>query len=843
MTAFDGIKKNGKLFWITFFVHPNLSLRLESLTFASMIYPRNFETKIGFDQIRLKLKHYCLSSMGEDYVDKIRFNKQFKVVSNWLIQVADFKNILQFSENFPAQDYFDLRPELSRLRIKGTIIEMDALFDLKASLTIISLILDFFNKLEQDEFVSLKILSTDLVLDKVILQKIDNIVDERGKIRDGASKELKDIRSKLRRKQGQIDRKISQSLNHAKSEGWTAADVEPTLRNNRLVIPVLAAHKRRLKGFIHDESSTGQTVYIEPAEIFDANNEIRDLENSEKREIIKILLAFTDYLRIHLEDLSFAYKYLGLIDFIRAKAKLAIEIQAQMPVFLDQQIVKWENARHPLLFIAHSEQNKKIIPLNIQLDKSQRILIISGPNAGGKSVCLKTVGLTQYMVQCGLLPALDESSEVGIFDNLFIDIGDEQSLENDLSTYSSHLLNIKHFMLNSNERTLFLIDEFGTGTEPQLGGAIAEAALEKLNENKAFGVITTHYSNLKLLADTHDGIVNGAMLFDTNQMQPLYQLRIGRPGSSFAFEIARNIGFPKVVLKNAADKTGNTQLDFDHQLQQLEVDKLAVTKKQQEMKVADVFLAEIISKYENLLEEVQNSKKEILSKARDEALNVLEGSNKLIERTIKEIKETQAEKIKTKEVRQKIKQKSEELKSKTYQIKAKKASIEKTESKDDQPIDVILKIGDSVKIKEQDTIGEVIEINQDEAVISFNSIKFRTPIDRLQKVSKKMAKQQAKSVRSSYSNIVNDLNDKMANFNLSIDVRGKRADEALSLVTKYIDEAILLSAKEVYVLHGKGDGILRSVIRGYLASVREVSVFRDQNVERGGNGITIVELK
>lgn len=809
-----------------------------------MIYPGDFEEKVGFDQIRIKLKQFCLSRMGEDYVDKIRFSSNHELILKLLIQVHEFSSILRFSENFPSHDYFDLRPEFSRIRINGTIIELAALFDLKASLVTITDILFFFKKSEPEQFQTLKELGANLYLDRGILQRIDAIVDERGKIKDGASKKLKEIRTELRKKQGQIDRKIIQSLNHAKSEGWTAADVEPTLRNNRLVIPVQATHKRKLKGFIHDESATGQTVYIEPAEIFDANNEIRDLENAEKREILKILLEFTDFLRLHLEDLRLAYQYLGLIDFIRAKAKLAIEIEAQMPVFINTQIINWVKARHPILFISHKAQKKKVVPLDIQLDKNQRILIISGPNAGGKSVCLKTVGLNQYMLQCGLLPSLDESSETGIFDNLFINIGDEQSLENDLSTYSSHLLNIKHFILNSDEKTLFLIDEFGTGTEPQLGGAIAEAALEKLNENKSFGVITTHYSNLKLLADSQEGIVNGAMLFDTTQMQPLYQLRIGRPGSSFAFEIAKNIGFPKVVLQNAANKTGKTQLDFDQQLQQLEVDKLSLQRKEEEVNVADGFLAEMVSKYENLLEEIQNSKKEIISKARTEALQLIENSNQLIERTIKEIKESHADKEKTKELREKIKQKSEELKKnslKSVNKKNKKVIIR--EQEEDEPLDKIIKLGDSVKIKDQDTIGEVTEIKDDEAVISFNSIKFRTPLDRLQKVSKKQARQETRTTKSSYSGVINELNDKMANFNLSIDVRGKRADEALSEVSRYIDEAILLSVKEVYVLHGKGDGILRKIIREYLNTVEQVKKCRDQNLERGGNGITVVELR
>ncbi len=809
---------------------------------CSMIYPHDFERKIGFDLIKLRLKQYCLSTLGEGYVDKIRYNKKFDLIQKLLLQVDEFKNIIQFSENFPSHDYIDVRPELSRLRVIGTVIELSSLFDLKASLTAITEVQSFFKKSEPDQFPVLKELGSNLIIEKGILKKIVLIVDERGKIRDGASKELKEVRSSLRRKQGQIDRKIIQSLNLAKSEGWTNSDVEPTLRNNRLVIPVQATHKRKLKGFIHDESATGQTVYIEPADIFDANNEIRDLENAEKREILKILIAFTEFLRPHLDDLRAAYQYLGLIDFIRAKAKFALEIEAHLPVLMNKQWVNWVNARHPLLFISHKEQNKEVVPLNLKLDVKERILIISGPNAGGKSVCLKTVGLNQYMLQSGLLPGLDESSEAGIFDNFFIDIGDEQSLENDLSTYSSHLLNIKHFILNSNKSTLFLIDEFGTGTEPQLGGAIAEAALEKLNQNKSFGVITTHYSNLKLLADTEEGIVNGAMLFDTHEMKPLYQLKIGRPGSSFAFEIARNIGFPKAVLSNAAQKTGKTQLDFDQQLQQLEVDKIALQKKQQEINVADDFLAETVQKYEDLLKEVQNSKKEILSSARAEALKLIDGSNKLIERTIKEIKESQADKEKTKEARKQIQQKSEKLKNDREPGISKKKTYVKQKPTIEFS-DEAIKLGDSVQIKEQETIGEVIEINNDEAVISFNSIKFKTPINRLNKVSKKTGRQKARSSRSSYSNIMNDINDKMTNFNLSIDVRGKRAEEALHEVEKYIDEAILLSIKEVYILHGKGNGILRQVIRDHLNTIGQVSQFKDQSSERGGNGITVVNLK
>ncbi|MCP4550609.1 MAG: endonuclease MutS2 [Bacteroidetes bacterium] len=811
-----------------------------------MIYPKDFEQKTGFDSIREKLKNNCLCSLGESYVDKIRFNKDFDLIDKLLTQVHEFTEILQFSDNFPSQDYYDLTDELSRIRIEGTILELEALFDLRSSLITIVDILDFFKKSEAEKYFELKVLVESVVLDKSILEKISVIVDAKGKIKDGASKKLKEIRSDLIKKQSQIDRKINQSLKQVKSEGWAASDVEPTLRNNRLVIPVLAAHKRKLKGFIHDESSTGQTVYIEPTEVFDTNNEIRELENAEKREITRILIEFTNFLRPQLEDIKSAYRFMGLIDFIRAKAKFAIEIRAQKPVLLDKQIINWVDTRHPLLFISHKAQKREVIPLNLQLNNAQRILIISGPNAGGKSVCLKTVGLTQSMIQCGLLPALDESSEAGIFESIFIDIGDEQSLENDLSTYSSHLLNIKFFTLNCNAKTLFLIDEFGTGTEPQLGGAIAEAALERLNENEAFGVITTHYSNLKLLADTQAGIVNGAMLFDTVNMQPLYQLKIGNPGSSFAFEIARNIGFPKIVLKRAENKTGKNQLNFDQQLQQLEVEKLALNKKQEEFNVADSFLTELVTKYEGLVKEVEDTKQNILTTAKNEALELLNSSNKLIENTIKEIKEAQADKEKTKAARKRIRQTSDAIKKKEVKTNISIAKAKPAEDKVEKSfaIDSLIAEGDFVQIKDQDTIGEVVDIHGDEAVISFNSIKFRTPIEKLRKVSEKQAKQEAKlTKRSGYSAIINELNDKMTKFSLSIDLRGKRADEALSDIRRYVDEAILLSIKEVNILHGKGDGILRKISREYLDTIDQVENYQDQKPDRGGDGITVVTFK
>lgn len=655
-----------------------------------------------------------------------------------------------------------------------------------------------------------------------------------------------DIRQKLKKKHALIDRKISQNLKIAKQEGWTNSDVEATLRNGRLVIPIAATHKRKLKGFIHDESATGQTVYIEPEDIFEVNNEIRELENAERREIIRILTALTDYIRPQIDSLKADYRFLGLIDFIRAKAKFAIEIEAQKPVLVESPKLEWFEAMHPLLFLSHKQQNKEVVPLNISLDDKKRILIISGPNAGGKSVCLKSVGLIQYMTQCGLLPSLNEKSEVGLFDNLFIDIGDEQSIENDLSTYSSHLMNIKYFALNSNQNTLILIDEFGTGTEPQLGGAIAEAALEKLNQNQVFGVITTHYANLKLLADKHDTIINGAMLFDTKNMKPLYVLKAGQPGSSFAFEIAKNIGFPKEILKNAASKTGRTQLDFDKQLQQLEIEKIELNKKKTELNVADDFLGELTDKYEALVEKLNKSKAEIIDKAKKEAQELLDSSNKAIEKTIKEIKEAKADQDKTKKIRKELELKKETIKKDIGKSKDKLSGKEKkSTNKEIVRIEgAKLCVGDFVKVVNQDTIGEIAEISAKDALISFNSITFRTRISQLEKISRKQAKKELKpKQRSNFNIIANEINEKMANFSLSIDLRGKRVEEALSEIRDYIDEVILLNIKEVNILHGKGDGVLRQVVRDYLDTIAEVKKYHDQHIQFGGSGITIVNFK
>lgn len=812
-----------------------------------MIYPRNFEQKIEFTTIREMVKDKCISPMGKEYADKIKFSSEFEIIRNLLNQTEEFRQILIENPSFPEQDYFDMREALNRVKIEGSYIEQSQLFDLKSSLITINDVVNFIRSFEPELIPNILNIIEEIYIDPIILERLKSIINDKGEITDNASPALKEIRKKLTGKQNSITRKINQSLKAAKKSGWVNDDVEIAIRNGRQVIPIPASHKRQIKGLIHDESSTGQTVYIEPGDVLEITNEIRELRGAEVREIIKILKDFTSIIRPDLQQLIKAYRSLGLIDFIHAKAKFALQVNGIKPALKDSTVIKWEIAVHPLLFISHQKHNKSIIPLNINLDNNNRILVISGPNAGGKSVCLKTVGLLQYMLQCGMLIPVEEVSEAGIFTSIFIDIGDEQSLENDLSTYSSHLLNMKNLVLNSNEKSLFLIDEFGTGTEPQLGGAIAEAVLEQLNQNKSMGVVTTHYSNLKLLARQGNGIINGAMLFDTNKMEPLYELKIGKPGSSFAFEIAKKIGFPKAILKNAEKKTGKKQLDFDQQLHQLEIEKKELEQKKDEFKTADDFLSETIDKYEKLKNDLDNKKTKIISEAQQEAFNLIQSSNKLIENTIKGIKESKADKQTTKKLRATLVAEKDKViagKESNNKLKIKQKKQDLIEESKPEIKSTPIQKGDMVHIIEQDVVSEVLEMKGDEIVVGFNSITLKTTIDKVEKISHKQQKKKlAHARKTAYSGILNEMNDKMANFNLQLDVRGKRGEEAIEQVRQYIDDGILLNLTELKILHGKGHGILRSMIHDYLGTVSEIKQYKDEHVERGGSGITIVILK
>jgi len=810
-----------------------------------VIFPNNFEDKVGFHQVRLMLMELCISDMGRSHVDRMLFLTQFETIKLRLGQTEEFRQILMFGNPFPAQNYFNLIPELMRIRMPGTILLQENLFDLKTSLQSIFDVITYLRLLDVEKFPLMRVLVREVEDEKIIIREIERIMDDRGRIKDSASEKLSIIRKSLIKLSGEVDRAIHKILIQARQSGYVNPNDDVTIRNGRLVIPVPATHKRKIKGFIQDESSSGQTVFIEPAESLEANNEIRELENAEKREINKILAAFTDFLRPSAGTIIEAYEFLGLVDFIRSKAKLAMKLEAGLPILNDYPVVEWWDARHPLLFLAHQKQKKEVIPLEIKLKDDDRILIISGPNAGGKSVCLKTVGILQYMLQCGLLVPMRETSEAGIFKDIFIDIGDEQSIENDLSTYTSHLRNMKYFSQKAGNKTLFLIDEFGTGTEPRMGGAIAEAVLEHLNQKSSFGVITTHYTNLKMLADKTPGLINGAMLFDTRKMQPLFQLQIGNPGSSFAFEMAKKTGFPWYILRNAEKKVGKTQVKFDKQLQQLEVEKRELSEKQKELSVLEKKLSELTSKYEALKSELETNKGKIIKNAKQEAQQIIDDSNKLIENTIREIKEVQADKEKTKVLREKLKEKkSDQLK----EVQAKKDSLsqqkppkpKKEKPKHDSKT---ILIGNRVRIPPQVTVGEVVELSGKEALVSFGSVIMKIPVIKLVNVGEEEYHEKVLFRKRSYNHIVNDLNDKMTNFKLSLDLRGQRAEEASSEMQRYIDEAILLSIKEVKILHGKGNGILREVIRDQLRLNPEVKRFGDEKVEMGGTGITVVLLK
>ena len=831
-----------------------------------MIYPQNFEQKIGFDQIRQLLKDKCLSTLGEERVNEMNFSDHFEEVDELLNQVAEFVRIIQEEDNFPDQFFFDVRPSLKRIRIEGMYMDEQELFDLRRSLETIRDIVRFLQRNDEEEsdcpYPSLKKLAGDITVFPQLITKIDGILNKYGKIKDNASTELSRIRRELANTMGSISRSLNSILRNAQSEGYVDKDVAPTMRDGRLVIPVAPGLKRKIKGIVHDESASGKTVFIEPAEVVEANNRIRELEGDERREIIRILTEFSNTLRPSIPEILQSYEFLAEIDFIRAKSHFAIQTNSIKPSLENEQLLDWTMAVHPLLQLSLAKHGKKVVPLDIELNLKQRILIISGPNAGGKSVCLKTVGLLQYMLQCGMLVPMHERSHVGLFGSIFIDIGDEQSIEDDLSTYSSHLTNMKIMMKNCNERSLILIDEFGGGTEPQIGGAIAEAVLKRFNIKGTFGVITTHYQNLKHFAEDHEGVVNGAMLYDRHLMQALFQLQIGNPGSSFAVEIARKIGLPEDVIADASEIVGSEYINADKYLQDIVRDKRYWEGKRQTIRQREKHMEETIARYQAEMEELQKSRKEIIRQAKEEAERLLQESNARIENTIRTIKEAQAEKEKTRLVRQeladfresidnltskeqedKIARKMEKLKEKQNRKKEKKQNGTKEQPTVQQtPKATPITEGCPVRIKGQSSVGEVLEINGKNAVVAFGSIKTTVKTERLERSNANPQKQE--SAKSSFvSNQTQDsMYEKKLNFKQDIDVRGMRGDEALQAVTYFVDDAILVGMSRVRILHGTGTGILRTLIRQYLQTIPGVRHFADEHIQLGGAGITVVDL-
>lgn len=821
-----------------------------------MIYPSNFEQKTGFDKVRLLVSDKCLSPLGKERVAAMSFSTDYAFISNELDLVDEFVKIQQGETDFPANYFFDVRYSLKRIRPEGTWMDEKELFDLKRSLQTIHDMIRFFQPGEDEEikYPALTALAGDILVFPQLVGRIDTILDKFGKVKDSASPELQTIRREMTITMSNISRNLQSILRAAQSEGVVEKDVTPTMRDGRLMIPVAPAFKRKIKGIVHDESASGKTVFIEPESVVEANNRIRELEGEEKREIIRILTDFTNFVRPLVPDILQSYEFLADIDFIRAKALFAIEIQGIRPVVEDKQQLDWARAIHPLLYLSLKKQHKEVVPLDIELTTEKRLLIISGPNAGGKSVCLKTVGLLQYMLQCGLLVPMHESSRTGLFEHLFIDIGDEQSIENDLSTYSSHLTHMKYFVRNCNERTILLIDEFGSGTEPQIGGAIAEALLNRFNQHKSFGVITTHYQNLKHFAEDTPGIVNGAMLYDRHLMQPLFKLAIGNPGSSFAIEIARKIGLPEDVIAEASEKVGMDYINMDKYLQDIVRDKRYWESKRQNIRQREKKLEDIIARYEKDLSEVNSQRKEIVREAKAEASRILSDANARIENTIREIKEAQAEKERTKQARQELQsfkdsvsdaqEEDDKLARKMAKLKERAERKKQKQKVSAQPVfnrDVI-EVGDAVRLKGQTSVGTVMELQEKQATVAFGMIKSTVKLDRLEKVSKNQIKKEIQKSMFVSEQTSDQMHEKRLHFKQEIDVRGMRGEEALQTVTYFIDDAIQVGAQQVRILHGTGTGILRQLIREYLRSVPGVRSFHDEHVQFGGAGITVVEL-
>ncbi|MBR4829760.1 MAG: Smr/MutS family protein [Muribaculaceae bacterium] len=817
-----------------------------------MIYPSNFETKIGFDTVRRELERYCVSALGAANVPRLRFSTRRDEVVRWLEETNEFLSIVQTGKEFPLSYYFDLRVVLKEVATPGTFLSAERLFDLQRLLVTVSQVVRFFATEAEGgtPYPRLRELTSGLQAFPELSNAIGHVLDKAGNIKDTASPQLQDLRSTIARVTSSINGTLRHIIAQGKQDGILDNDVQPSLRDGRLVLPVSAMNKRKLHGIVHDESATGKTVFIEPDAIVEANNRIRETEAEIAREIIRILTAVTDQIRPHLDELSGVLETLGQLDFIRAKALFAQDVGAQMCHIDRKPVVEWYNALHPSLLLSLRSQGKEVVPLNITLNRQDRILVISGPNAGGKSVCLKTVGVVQYMMQCGLLPTLRDNSHMGLYRDIFIDIGDQQSIENDLSTYSSHLQNMKMFLSKGGKETLILIDEMGSGTEPQIGGAIAQSILEQLNEHQVMGVVTTHYQNLKHFAEETAGVVNGAMLYDRQRMQPLFQLSMGYPGSSFAIEIARKTGLPQQVIDKASEIVGSDYINMDKYLLDIVRDRRYWENKRQDVRAKEKRLDQLIADYDERLDGIRAEHRQIIHDARAEAQEILRGSNAQIEKTIKEIREQQAEKERTKELRRQLDEFKKRLNdlepeepSRLKELAPKEKPRRKT-SKKSTPKPVVkdrpLQAGDNVVLKGSTTVGTLISIDEKYALVAFGNIKTRIEANMVERT---MRKEKLPKPESLGRVTTDEIRNRQLNFKPDIDVRGMRADEALQAITYFIDDAIQFSAQRVRILHGTGTGALKVAIREYLQSVNGVKSYRDEHVQFGGAGITVVELE
>ncbi|MCQ2083453.1 MAG: Smr/MutS family protein [Bacteroidaceae bacterium] len=844
-----------------------------------MIYPDNYEHKVGFDEIRQMLAERCICALGVQQVDEMAFCTDYDTIERMLDQTMEYAGIIREGKTFPDQNYSDLSEALTRIRVIGTWLDEAELLGLWKSLESIGGIVTFLTKDEnQGLYPRLTELAQDVMVFPSIIQSISHILTKFGKIKDNASPELYRIRMDLANTSFSISRILGSILKQAQTDGLVEKDAQPTMRDGRLVLPVAPAMKRKIRGIVHDESATGKTVFIEPEEVVEANNRIRELEADERREVIRILVAFADTLRPMIPDVMNSYHFMAQLDFIRAKARLTVDFDAAKPVLEHHSMMDWVMAVHPLLKISLAKHDRTVVPLDLKLDTKNSILLISGPNAGGKSVCLKTAGLLQYMLQCGIPVPMRPNSHAGIFKSLFIDIGDEQSIDNDLSTYSSHLLNMKNMIKSADNRSLVLIDEFGSGTEPGIGGAIAEAVLKRFNKLRVFGVITTHYQNLKQYADSNEGIRNGAMLYDRHLMQPLYILQVGNPGSSFAVEIARKIGLPEDIIEEATQIVGRDYVNADKYLQDIVRDKRYWENKRQNVHELEKQLDRQIEQHRQELESIEKQRKTIMREAKEKADQLIQDSNAMIENTIRTIKEAQADRELTRLARQELtdfketieqtqtdSEKDDQIRRQMQRIlesqeRRRKRKAEQREKKEQQanaasaPQPAFqstgtqtsahekFQPGDTVRLIGQTAVGEVTRVAKNDITVSFGQITSTVKASRLEHAKPV----QATGTNRTYTHMSKQTHDDIYNrklaFKPDIDVRGMRGDEAIQTVMHFIDDATLIGMSRVRILHGTGNGILRNLIRQYLHTVPAVKDYHDEHIQFGGHGITVVDI-
>lgn len=840
-----------------------------------MLIPDNIESKLKFDRIRRTVADYCLTTIGKEFAAQMSFLTDYEAVSIHTGRTAEMVSIFESQVYFPASELPDIREGLRRIRVDGLFLEEEELSALRVFLRQSIEVINFFgdpNGFADDanpdtcgnvDYPLLCTLAAELTPYPLTIQLIDRILTPDGLIKDNATPKLGEIRAEIKSSEAAAIRRLNAILKKAQTDGIVDADAAVAIRDGAAVIPIPAGNKRALGGIVVDESATGRTAYVQPAEVVAINSRLSELRSEERREIIRILKDVSSNIRPYAPEMIHSIEALGEIDFVRGKALYAKDIDATLPIIDKEKGMYLSGARHPILMKQLAEQGKKIVPLNIELvAPTSRMLIISGPNAGGKSVCLQTVGLLQYMLQCGLLVPVNEGSRMCVFDKLFIDIGDNQSIDNDLSTYSSHLLAMKNFVKNSDGDTLILIDEFGTGTEPLVGGAIAQAVLSELNKLGAFGVLTTHYTNLKHFAAQTEGLANGAMTFDTQKIEPKYSLLIGQPGSSFAFEIAHKIGLPDSILQEARSTMGQENADYDRNLRQINRDKHYWEQKRQNVKENDKRLAETLAKYNEMLEGIRAERKQIIAKAKEQAEELLKQANRRIENTILEIRKSQAEKEQTKKLRQSlddfredevesVKTDDELIARKIEQIKRRQARQKElpTDRKQEEPakeeVEGPLCDGDFVVIDNRpEHMGQILSIRGKTAQVAIGNLLSTIKIERLRRISAtKARKMGGEKSGVDYSNVAATVREKKLNFKAEVDVRGMRGEEAVQEVANFLDEAVLCGASQIRVLHGKGNGILRHMIRQFLKGQSCVSDAYDENVQFGGAGITVVDLK